>query len=432
MVIVGAGLAGLAAARTLQQRGIASTLIDSSDRVGGRVRTDIIDGFRIDRGFQVLLTAYPEAQRFFRYDRLDLKRFTPGAVVHLHPGHHHETHTVANPLRRPIDALRSLAAPFIKPTDAVALTRLLAPVLVADAEDLWSPKPERAIDLLHRLNVSNAAIDQIFTPFFGGVFFDRELHTSANMLRFVLKMFATGHTAVPALGMGELAADMLDTLNAGDPAPEVRLHTPVTAVAPNRVALASGETIDAEAVILATDMTAAHALLPDEFKPRVPDRGWRSTVTIAYDAPEPPFTEPVLHLNGDAASDTKSPGPINHLACMSNVSRHYAPAGRALVYANTIARTETDERTLLDACVAQLADWFGSAVESWQHITTVRIPHALPRAEPADLDPPIRTHVLAPRLFLAGDHRTNNSIDGALKSGRLAADELAESFASAR
>jgi len=413
--ILGAGLAGLTAAIELQRLGAAVTIVDAADAPGGRVRTDNLDGRLVDRGFQVLLDAYPETRRLLDYHQLNLKPFYPGALVR----HDGAFHRVADPWRKPVDAARGFLSPVATLADKARLLKLGLAIKSADQDDLFRSHDQRTIDLLHDANLSEIAVQRFFKPFFGGVFFDRSLQTSSRMFRFTFKMFASGRACVPARGMQRIPDQLVARLDKA----AFRLNEPAERVEPGRVALASGETIDADAVLLATDMDSAATLLADTQHAAGLDaetrRGWNSTRTVVFAADEPPVGEPILLLDGDGA------GPINHVAVMSNVSPHYAPDGDALIYCNTAERPLLDGDDFLEQVRNQMADWFGDAATLWKHLDTVEVERALPRSLPGSLDPDAKQPRLDDRLFLAGDYRHDPSINGAMASGRRAAAAVA-------
>ncbi|MEO1583247.1 MAG: FAD-dependent oxidoreductase [Planctomycetota bacterium] len=419
VVIVGGGLTGLAAARALEAAGETCLILCAGAEVGGRVRTDAHDTERgtylLDRGFQVYLTAYEEAGRTLDLEALDLRAFYPGALVRFDGSFHR----VADPFRKPLDAAKSFATPVASLTDKARLGLLDQRIRRSTTEAIWQ-RPERpTIDALRDAGFGDAAIERFFRPFFGGVFFDRSLQTSSRMFEFTYKNFATGRTAVPAQGMGAIPKQLASTL-----ASEIRLDCPATRVDPETgaVLMPSGETINAERVILATDANAAAQLLGQ--KPTVP---WNRTATVYYDADLDTVAslgdEAILVLDGDGT------GPANHLCVLSAASPAYAPAGRALVCANVVdlgALNRHDDAALDLAVRSQLEAWLGEGVRSWSTLATYCIPHALPRRVPGErgLDQPDTMPRLSPRVVQAGDHLTHGSIEGAMIAGRLAAEKL--------
>ena len=188
VVIVGAGLSGLCCARQLQQQGVGFVLLESSDRVGGRVRTDVVEGFRLDRGFQVFLTSYPEAQRILDFESLQLKPFLPGALVR-YGGRFHE---LTDPWRRPFAAVRSLWSPIGSLADKLRVASLRRQSLRGTIEDRFRDPETTSLQSLQRSGFSSSMIDRFFKPFLGGIFLDAELQSSSRMLHFVFRMFSTG------------------------------------------------------------------------------------------------------------------------------------------------------------------------------------------------------------------------------------------------
>lgn len=409
-VVVGAGLAGLACALRLEEAGLSTVVLEASDAVGGRVRTDAVDGFLLDRGFQVLLTAYPEAQRVFDYERLDLRELYPGALVRAQGGFHR----VADPFRRPLDALGSIRSPVGALRDLPRLARLRARARAGSLEGLFARRETTTLEALRALELSPRIVERFFRPFLGGVFLDRELSTSSRMLDFVTRMFSLGYAALPAAGMGALPAQLADALPPGT----LRTATPVERVEAGAVVTADGERIDVRAVVVAADGAGAAGLLAGVEAPR-----WRSTACLYFDAPEPPVEGAILVLDGDGE------GPVNNLCVPSSVAPGYAPAGRALVSASVIGSPVLPDAELGAAVRRQLRGWFGAAVEDWRHLRTYRIEHALPVREPPSLEPRDRVVRLGSGLYVCGDHRETASIQGALASGRRAARAVAEELA---
>jgi len=405
VVVVGAGLAGLCCARGLHRAGVPVAVIEAQDAVGGRVRTDLREGFRLDRGFQVLLTAYPEALAVLDYAALDLRPFLPGALVRRGS----RFHRVSDPWRRPQDALTTLRAGVGTLGDKLRLARLRGNVRRGTLAELMARPQSSTLERLRRAGFSEAMIDGFFRPFFGGILLDRSLAASSRMFDFVFRMMASGGVALPARGMGAIPEQLAGPLPHGS----LRLGTAVDGVTPGGVRLVTGETLAARAVVLAVEGPEAARLLG---RPAPPPP--RSVVCVYFDAPEPPVGEPVLVLDGDGR------GPVNNLCCPSLVAPDYAPAGHALVSATVLDGQALDDPTLEAAIREQLGDWFGAGVAGWRRLAVQRIPHAQPRQEPADLEPAERPVRVERGLYVCGDHRETASIQGAMASGRRAAEAL--------
>ncbi len=379
-IVVGAGVSGLACARRLRAAGLDVVVLEAGDGVGGRVRTDEVDGFRLDRGFQVLPTAYGEARAILDYERLRLRPFERGAVVRWAGRFHH----VADPRRSPLVAARSLASGLVRPGDAVALARLLR-------RRTGEVTTREALD---RSGLSQAAADGFLAPFLRGIFLESDLSTTSRFLDFVLATFAQGPAAVPERGMGAIPEQLAEGA-------EVRLHTSVASVAAGSVRLARGEELEARAVVVATS-----GLVDDA------PAGWNGVTCLYFDAPAPPLPGAWLVLDGDGD------GPVNNVTTLTDVSSAYAPPGRALVSASVLGTSAPDE----EAVRRQLAAWFGPGVGDWRLLASYAIERALP-SWPVGIafGRPVRTEE---GVYACGDHRCHPSLDGALRSGRLAAEAV--------
>lgn len=431
-ITVGAGLAGLACARELNKRGASVLLIDSADAVGGRVRTDQDEGFLLDRGFQVLLTAYPEAQRQLDYARLELCTFTPGALIH----HGGKFHALADPLRAPSHAIATAFSNMLTFRDKFEIARLWMNLRGKPPATLFRGEQHDTLTFLNQNGFSQRGIDSFFTPFFGGVFLDDSLHTSSRFFQFLFQCFAQGTTTVPRLGMQQIPRQMAADL----PGLRVLLNTAVHRVEKsgnNRYAVhtASGETLEARTVVVATDATTAQRLLLQSRAEtrRTTTVTWNGTTTLYYAASRAPVDGPILLLNGEG----RAGGPINHAAVMTNVSAAYAPEGAHLICANIVghppqeeaarARLEEDART-------QLRRWFGPQAGQWRLVGGYFIPQALPMQRYAEWEQgPTSVKISAARgrkeeaqeIFLCGDYCETASIQGALVSGRRTAEAVA-------
>src|SRR5215217_4323845 len=388
--VVGAGLAGLRCARRLHDHGVEATVLEAGDGVGGRVRTDRVEDFLLDRGFQVLLTAYPEAADALDYAKLELRPFYPGAMVRTGG----RFATVADPFRRPWDGLRTVLAPVGGLGDKLKVASLRRQVVAGSLEELFARPETTTREALAAHGLSDTIVDRFFRPLFGGILLDRELGTSSRMFEFVYRMLTLGDVALPARGMGAIA----DQLAGGLP-------------------LADGEQLPARAVGVATDGPTASELLGGE----PPAPGSVAARCLYFAADTAPVDEPVIVLDGDGE------GPVNNLCVPSSVAPGYAPPGAALVSAAVLDRPGLPKGPDLEAAVlGQLADWFGSGVVAWRHLKTYHIPHAQPAQPPGALDPPERPVRLRFVFYGYGDHRDNASINGALASGRRAAEAVLE------
>ncbi len=408
ILVIGAGLAGLTAARVLTSADVPCTVLERAADVGGRVATDSLRDFRLDRGFQIFLTAYPDAGALLDYGALRLGKFYPGSLVWAGKA----LHRIADPWRNPIAGIGSLLTPVFRVGDAARLARLRRNALRRPADGELREPEQSTAEYVREMGMSEACIERFMRPFFGGVFLETGLETPKSMFEFVFAMFATGVAALPQTGMQAIP----EQLAVGLPPGTVRRQCRVRNLHDGAAELESGERVAASHVILATDPSAAAEILPSS-----PLVKWNGCTTAYYCAPTPPLEEPILVLNGMGPDD----GPVNHLCVPSNVSGGYAPPGSALISATVVEALTQDDAALDQAIRQQLTRWFGSSVKSWEHLRTYRIPHALPRVrEITDRRARLSDTVGRTRAYLCGDYLENPSINGAMHSGRRAAQEL--------
>lgn len=413
VLVVGAGLAGLCCARRLAERGLSALVLEASDGVGGRVRTDEVGGFRLDRGFQVLSTAYPEARAVLDYGALDLRTFYPGALVRFGG----RFHRIADPWRHPLEGIAGALSPIGSFADKLRVARLRHRACTGSLAELLARPETTGERLLRQLGFTDAMIDRFFRPFMGGVMLDRNLGASSRMLELVIRMFAGGDAALPANGMGAIPAQIAAALPAGS----VRVAAPVAAIDAGRCTLRSGEVVTGRAIVVATEGPAAARLLD-----LPPPSASRRVTCLYYTAAHPPIAEPILVLDGDGR------GPVNNLCVPSAVAPGYAPPGTALVSATVLGTSAHDDDALDAAVRTQMTEWFGTSVREWRHLRTYRIDYALPGIDTPTLESPDRSIRLRPGLYVAGDHRVSASIQGAMTAGRHAADAVAAELAEAR
>ena len=409
VAVVGAGLAGLDCARELIRLGRSVRVFESAETVGGRIGTELHQGYRLDRGFQVLQTAYPEARRALDLPALELRAFVPGALIRFEG----RFHRIGDPWRQPLAALTTLFSPVGTLADKWRMALLRRQVLAASVDQIYDRVETTAGLRLRELGFSEAMIERFFRPFLSGVFFDPTLSVSSRAFEFCFRAFAAGDTAVPAAGMGAIPAQLAAAL----PADTVRTAARVTAVSKDSVMLASGERIEAGAVVLATDGASTARLLGDKSVP-----GMRGTTCMYFAAGKPPIDEPILVLNATGQ------GPVNSLVVPTLLSSSYAPAGDSLIAVNVPGiPAQTDE--VLSATVrAQLRGWFGDEVNDWHHLRTFRIADALPLQTPPVENPRYQEARRADGLYVCGEYNNAPTINWALYSGRRAAESVVATF----
>lgn len=402
VVVVGAGLAGLTAAGTLAAAGLAVAVLEASDGVGGRVRTDRVDGFRLDRGFQVLNTAYPAARRLLDLQALDLRAFDRAAVLHVDG----RTVRIGDPRSEPGALPHLLTAPVGGVRSKAALGVYGATTAALPAARVKARAERTAREHWARHGLSGPVVDRLLRAFFSGVVLEEEMTTSSRFVDLMVRMFARGSSVVPARGMQAIPRQLADRIPPGS------LHLGLAARTVDDRSVTTDEgTVRCRAVVVATDADTADALLGGALGAT----SWKGVTTIYHAAPQAPLTTPTLVL------DTDTDSPVNNTVVMSAAAASYAPPGQALVATSLVHGRETsfDEVRVR----ARLATLYDTSTSDWEHVATCDVPHALPSmAAPHPLRKPVRLS----GLYVCGDHRDTSSIQGALVSGRRVAAAVLE------
>jgi phytoene dehydrogenase-like protein len=421
VTIVGAGLAGLCCAARLEQAGMSVKLLEAEDAPGGRIRTDQLEGFRLDRGFQLLLTGYPELAHSIDLKALRLRSFSKGALVWNDGRFHH----FADPFRGSLGNALSIAVdPVITLGDKLRVARLRHLVNTGEPGNLFRKREIPTRQFLEEYGFSSKIIDRFFTPFLGGVFLERELATSSRYFQFLFRMFAFSDAVVPENGMEMLPRQLAVRLRSGTLETSVRV-TALRRDGPGFVVETEKEaSYPASQVVLAMDDAQVQALLGRQNgrNRAVHDSvQWNRTTTFYYAATRTPIDGPLLVLNGAGPSA----GPVNHAVVLSQASERYAPPGAHLIAASVVGRapqTAAQIEQLERDARAQLGRWFGEDVRGWTVVAGYPIVRALPlctRAQWQQSNPRVMEGIYA-----CGDYREIPSIQGALASGRRAAEAV--------
>ena len=414
VAIVGGGLAGLVAARHLADAGLDVTLFERREELGGRVRSRVVDGYTLDRGFQVMFTAYPAVRRELDLDALDLRAFSPGATI-ARPDHRS---TLADPFRDPGALVESALNTDVSIGDKIRTLRLRRALADEDPETLFDGPDETIREYLERWGFSERYLENFVAPFYGGITLDRSLSTDAGVFRYTFAMLSRGKTAVPADGMGAVSEQL--AARAREAGATLKTDAAVDVVEGNGgevTVAAGGETVTADAAVIAADPETARELTGVAAIPT----GSRSCVTQYFALNERALDTGmriVLNAGGDRP---------NTVAPLSTVAPEYAPDGRMLLGATTLGTPDASDADLATRTRDALATWYPEhRFDDLELVATDRIEFAQfdqPRGFRDDLPA-----VDAPEgpVFLAGDYTNWSSIQGAMKSGRVAAEAARE------
>jgi protoporphyrinogen oxidase len=387
--IIGAGLSGLTCGWYLKKNGISDiTIFESSHRVGGKLKTDRIDGFQLDRGFQVLLPAYPETKKVLDYDKLQLHRFQKGSLIYKNGKQ--------IPFYDPENGLTALLKTIVKGPgsliDKLILLKLKFTLSRLSVEDIFNYKKTiSSLDYLREFGFSESIIQDFWIPFYQGVFLENLLETDSRMLQFTFKMFAEAGAAVPKEGMGAIPKQLLDYIGAD----KIRFNSKVVYYDSKNITTSEGEKVSFDKVVLACNMEKNVA--------------YHSVTNCYYEAEKLPVDTKYVILNANPNRI------INNVVMISNVAPSYAQNGKHLisVSANGI-HTKSDD-FLID-----LKSIFGLEVASWNLLKSYTIHEALPKINFEKKYKPMALE----GVFYCGDFLLQGSINGAMESGRIVAEEI--------
>ncbi|MGY6560545.1 MAG: protoporphyrinogen/coproporphyrinogen oxidase [Luteibaculaceae bacterium] len=401
IVIIGAGIAGLTAGYYLHKMDVDFIILEASDGFGGRVRTDIIDGFRLDRGFQVFLTAYPEAKKVLNYEALNLKYFLPGAYLFNESD---KLHLIGD-FRRDFSMFSStLFSNSNNISDKVKLLRLVLELRSATIEEIFIGAEEKTSRFLLDYGFTNQFISVFWQPFFAGIFLEQDLETSSRMFKFVLKMFAEGMAAIPERGMQEIPNQLAHTFGVE----KIKLNAKVKSVEYKKVILENGEVYESDFIIDATNALHLNERQLHVSKP--------STLNIYFTSNTSPLEKAAIALNSSVRKF------VNNFVVLDRVSEFYTVKGKHLISVSAFGYGDFTPETLTARVKEDLKEKI-QGVETWQYLHHYHIKDALPNQTHVRLRNEIR-FLGEKGLLVIGDSESSGSLNAAMRSGRLAAQSV--------
>jgi protoporphyrinogen oxidase len=403
--IIGAGVSGLVASKVLEDHGYKSMIIEATDRVGGRVKTDVIDGYQLDHGFQVLLTAYPSAQKYLNFDALELQHFLPGAAI-FSDGNQK---TIGDPLRNISLFFPTLFSGIGKFSDKLKILKLNSLLKKTTLAEIFAKSEKTTLQYLIDFGFSKEIIFKFFKPFFSGIFLEPELETSSRMFEFVYKMFGEGFATLPKGGIEAIPKQLKSNLKHS----KFQFNTNVKSVEDGKIILDNGTELESDFTIIATESSKLVGNLKKK------ETKWKSCDTLYFETNTMTIRKPIIGLI--AESDALINNIFYHSSILSKST------GRKQLLSVTVVKQHNLSKEALKIRVQkELQDYCG--IDSCIFIKHYAIPNALPDLEgikyemlPAEIE-------LTNSIFLAGDTQLNGSLNAAMISGEKAALNVIENL----
>ena len=400
VAIIGAGLAGLSAAKEFEKHNIDYLLIEKEDIVGGKQKTSLINGYQCDHGFQILLTAYPEVIKQLNIKALNPYYFKNGAKV----WNQTSFKTITDPFQNPFYLPFLLYHPILSWNDCWNLFKLKLSLKNQSSADIFASKNITTATLFETLEFSKKCQDYFLKPFFRGVFLDDELTTSARLCLFYWKCFLEGTALIPHDGITAIPHQLANQLNSKN----IIKNTAITNINKTLISTHTDTRIKADFICCATDYKTAATLY------NLPDKTYQSVTNYYYETDTPPLNNSYLHLDGSA-------GPINNFHNVTAINKHSSPKGKYLFSVTSIPNKQTSEhyeKNILN----QLKLYFGNQIDTWNLVTQFHIPQALPHQSISHSV--LNTHYNTQNTYFCGDWTVQGSIQGALSSGRKTAKQI--------
>lgn len=403
--IIGAGISGLIAAQVLENYGYSPTIIEAADRAGGRVKTDIVDGYQLDHGFQVLLTAYPTAQKYLDYEKLSLQQFLPGAVIFSNG----KQKTIGDPLRNLRLLLPTLLSNIGHISDKLKVLKLNRILKKTTIQEIFEEGEESTLSFLKKFGFSNTIVEAFFQPFFSGIFLEPNLQTSSRMFKFVYKMFAEGNAAIPKSGMKAITNQLVGKLNHT----ALVYNTRVKRVEEGKILMENEKEIESHFTIIATEPSTIISNLKNQ------QTTWKSCDTLYFETKTRAIKKPLIGLI------TAKESLINNI-CYHTALETIANSEKELLSVTIIKEHGLDESALIEKIKLELKDYCKINVHNF--IKRYTINQALPDLTNIQYEMLPSETKLTSTIFVSGDQQLNGSLNAAMISGERAALGLIETI----
>ena len=399
--IIGGGISGLIAARVLEEHGLSATIIEASDRLGGRVKTDVVDGYSLDHGFQVLLTAYPAAKKYLDFDALELQEFLPGSAIFKNG----KQKIIGDPLRNLSLLLPTLFSGIGTVNDKLKILALNRRLKKKSIQNIFAEKEQTTRVYLENIGFSEAIITNFFTPFFSGIFLENKLETSSRMFEFVYKMFGEGNAALPKDGIQAIPKQLFEKLKSTT----IIFNTKVKSVENGSIKLESGETLKSNFTIIATQASGLVSNLKNQATL------WKSCDTLYFEIAKREIKKPLIGLI--AAPNTLINNIFYHTSLQTS-----ATATKELLSVTVVDKQNLTNKQLVTEVQKELKELCN--IDSCTFIKQYNIPMALPNLQDIQYEMLPSETRLTETIFLAGDTQLNGSLNAAMIAGERAALEV--------
>ena len=393
-IVVGAGISGLSCALELEKNGYQVQILEKENHPGGRVHSDVINGYILNRGFQVLQTGYPETKRLLDYEKLELCNLDPEVWIM----NNNKIKKLYDPIQNPSNLLKAAFSNVGTFQDKLRLLQLRQSTTSRSTNKIFQENETTSLEQINNYGFSESIINEFFKPLFGGAFLDNELDTTSRMFNFVYKIFSIAPIAIPKYGMKSIPEQLEAKLES-----KISFNTNVVKL-DNKNIFLENETLSADAIVLAANHDSAKKLIPS-----IEEISWNSTSCYYFIADSPPFSSKVVLLNGN------NRGEINNVFVPTNISKAYSPNNKSIISVSTIGlnNNETEIRN-------ELNNWFGNQTEDWKLLHTYHIEQALPRM----YVPSVSHSQYVNGIHMCGDYLTSSSIHGSMHSGRMTANQI--------